>query len=129
MWPRPTIAIVDDEPTVRRALHRLLSAADIESTPFASGAALLAVLRQWRPDGIVLDLQMPDMTGLDVLKALAARGFAIPTIVITARDEPGSREQCVANGAMSYLCKPLDETMLLSEIARAVAASRAAGGG
>ncbi len=112
----PYIAIVDDEEPVRKALKRLLSASGLDAEAYASGKDFLEASALRRPDCLVLDLHMPGMSGLQVLQALRSAAAALPTIVITAYDEPHTREQCLAAGASAYLRKPLDERLLLNAI-------------
>jgi FixJ family two-component response regulator len=114
------VAIVDDEQAIRKALRRLLLAADINAETFDSGQAFLNSLVTKRPDCVVLDLHMPGLTGLEVLEQLAASRMQLPTVIITAYDEPASRAQCLAAGAVAFLRKPLDDHALLETIATAV---------
>jgi len=113
------VAIVDDEEPIRKALKRLLRSANLESESFASGPAFLDSLASRRPDCLILDLHMPGMTGLHVLQKLQQAGVALPTIVITAYDEPETRNHCLAAGAAAYLRKPLEDTLLLDAVASA----------
>jgi len=116
----PLIAIVDDDEPVRRALSRLLKASDFKVQAFSSGRAFLGSLREAYPDCVVLDLQMPDLNGVDVLKELRSRGLYLPVIIITAYDEPSVRANCLAAGASGYLSKPIDEAVLRQAIADAM---------
>jgi FixJ family two-component response regulator len=117
--PAPVVAIVDDEEPIRKALKRLLRAANLEAEAFASGPAFLDSLVTRRPDCVILDLQMPGMTGLHVLQRMKQSGVQIPTIVITAYDEPETRSLCLAAGATAYLRKPLGDRLLLDAVAAA----------
>lgn len=121
---RSFVAVVDDEESVRRALLRLLRAANLDAEAFASGEAFLESLDKFRPDCVVLDLQMPEMNGLELQLRLAERGIRLPVVVITGHDEPGMRVQCMAAGASTYLRKPLDDKVLLEAINKAIATGR-----
>jgi FixJ family two-component response regulator len=117
---RPFIAVVDDEESVRRALVRLLHASQVDVEAFASGQAFLSSLEARRPDCVVLDFQMPGLTGRDVQRQLAITGIRLPVIIMTAYDEPMLRERCLADGAAAYLCKPLRGHTLLNTIEHAL---------
>jgi FixJ family two-component response regulator len=114
------IAIVDDDEAVRKALQRLFLAWNFDGVTFARGSEFLRALPGAQPDCLVLDLHMPGMTGLDVLRELAARGASVPTVIITAHDEAGTERRCLAAGAKGYLCKPLDDVTLLDAVERAI---------
>lgn len=115
---RRRIAVVDDEESVRRALGRLFAAFDLEATTFASGRDFLDALTEPRPDCLVLDLQMRAPNGFDVLAELTASGVRLPVVIITAHDEPGTRERCYAAGVTAYFPKPVGAASLLSELDR-----------
>ena len=116
----PYIAIVDDEEPVRKALKRLLRAAGLEAETYASGKEFLEGTTLRRPDCVVLDLHMPGMSGLQVLRHLRESQAPLPAVVITAYDEPATRDACLAAGAAAYLRKPLDERLLLNAISATV---------
>jgi CheY-like chemotaxis protein len=112
----PLIAVIDDDPATLKALSRLLRISGFAVVSFSSGGEFLDSLHERQPDCIVLDLQMPNLNGLDILHALRAEAV-LPAIIITAYDEPGLRAGCFAAGALAYLCKPVDEAVLLRAIA------------
>jgi FixJ family two-component response regulator len=114
------IAVVDDDESIRKALTRLLRASDFAVESYSSGQEFLASLKGRHPDCIVLDFQMPQVSGLDVLKDLRARSVDIPVVIITAHDEPIVRANCLAAGASAYLCKPIDEVVLRRAIVDAI---------
>ena len=116
----PQIAVVDDDYAVREALTRLLETSSYEVWTFADAIEFIGALSQRKPDCIVVDLQMPDMTGLELQHHLTRAGFLIPVIVVTAYDEPGSRERCLAAGAVDYLLKPLRKAVLVAAINTAI---------
>jgi FixJ family two-component response regulator len=107
-----SIAIVDDDPSVLKALARLLGAHSFATKTYLSAPQFLAAL----PDCLIADLQMPEMTGLELQLALARRGVQIPIIIITAHDEAGMRERCKSAGAIAYLAKPVSDTSLFAAI-------------
>jgi len=117
------IAVVDDEESVRRALVRLLQAAGHPARGFASGQEFLQSWPANRPDCIMLDLQMPGFSGIDVQRALNRAGAHVPVVVMTAHDSPSVREECLREGAVAYLCKPLDERELLKAVRLAIGSS------
>jgi FixJ family two-component response regulator len=110
----PVVAIVDDEPRVRRALQRLLGTAGFDARPFASGDEFMEHLEGI--DCVILDLHLPGMSGFDVQIALAARGVAIPVVVLTGNDTPAHRTRSLDNGARAYLTKPVDDEELLQAL-------------
>ena len=118
------IAIVDDDPAVLRALKRLLCARAYRAETYESAGRFLASLRELLPECLIVDQQMPEMTGLDLQKHLARSGIQIPTIIVTAYDEVGIRERCRSAGAVAFLSKPLQESALLAAIDEATARRR-----
>ena len=114
--PAPLVAIVDDEESVCRALSRLLRAAGFAVEAHASGEDFLRSVALRPPDCAVLDLRMPHVGGLDVLRALRHAASPVPALILTGDDSPGSRAQASAYGAHAYLRKPVDEAVLIKAI-------------
>ncbi len=114
------IAVVDDEESVRKALVRLLLAAGYAARGFSSGDEFMMAWPSDPPGCVLLDLQMPGLSGTDVQRALKRAGARFPLIIITAHDSSGVREECMCEGAAAYLCKPLDERVLLSAVNAAI---------
>jgi FixJ family two-component response regulator len=110
------VAILDDDPSIRSAIRRLLNTSNITVSTYATCMELFDSIATFGPDCLVLDLQMPGMTGIDVMRYLTQRGMHYPTVIITAHDEPGSREMCLGGGASAYLRKPLDADALFEAI-------------
>lgn len=110
------IAVLDDDEPVRKALVRLLRSAGFTARSFASGAELMAYWVGTRPQCLVLDLQMPDTSGLDVQRSLRCAGAEVPTIVMTASDECDLLDECMAAGASVCLRKPLECEQLLAAL-------------
>lgn len=125
--PRVSVAIVDDEESVRVGLRRLCNALGLRAVAYGSGLEFIETLDAgaMRPDCLLLDAHMPDMTGLEVQQHLVARSARFPTIVYTADDAPEAQARYVAAGAAEYLRKPIGGDELLAAIARALAARAA----
>src|SRR4249920_1513222 len=118
MSPRAPIrvAIVDDEPAVRTALARLLDASSFETTTFGSAREFIDSMRRDVPECLIVDVHMPDFTGLDLQRYLNRINKKIPTVVITAFDDAGVRERSTASGAKAFLTKPLHGPTLIEAI-------------
>ena len=116
----PLVAIVDDEESVRRALERLLRSAGFMVETFPSGAEFLLSLPEHPPACLVLDLHMPELSGLDVQLLIERERFNVPVIVITGHDTAEARARVIARGAKAYLRKPVDDKQLLSAINEAI---------
>ena len=117
---QPIVAIVDDDESVQRALARLLYTAGWQAVTFSSAEAFLQTGIQMALSCLVLDLWLPDMTGVELLEHLAALGSTLPVIVITGRDDLQIRVRALQAGAAAYLLKPLDGLELLQAIQKAL---------
>lgn len=117
----PVVAVLDDEPEMRKALRRLLTIRGFQVEEYEGGADVLEALGSHRLDCLLLDLQMEGVNGFDVLEAFLAWEIRVPVIVITAHDEPGTEERVRGLGAVAYLKKPVDRDILLSSISDALA--------
>jgi len=114
----PWIAIVDDDPAVLKALSRLVRTRSYRARTYGSGQELLAALPDELPDCLIVDLQMPEMNGLELQQHLVSSGVTIPTILISAKGDValGERE----SGLVASLRKPLQEQALFEAIGKAV---------
>ena len=114
-----SIAVVDDDPSVLKALRRLLRTHAFHPKTFASAQEFLACLACGLPECLIVDLQMPEMSGLELHQHLTNKGIAIPTIIITAHDDSDVRRRCEAAGTSAYLLKPLEDVAFFAAINRA----------
>jgi len=121
----PVIAVVDDDPSVRKALGRLLRAAGYDARPFASGREFLAACRVDPPDCAVIDMHMPEMSGLAVQRHLNSSGMFLPMVLITADDESRQCQRTMEEGAVAWLRKPVDGPQLIDHIEGAIRHARA----
>jgi FixJ family two-component response regulator len=119
--PRATISIVEDDPSVRPALARLLRTEGMDVETFASAEEFLADDAK-EADCLILDVRLPGLSGLWLFQELRRVGRGVPVVFVTANDDPGLRERALGAGAIAFLLKPFQEEVLLEAIARAIGA-------
>jgi len=124
MEPKHYVAIVDDDASVRKALARLVSVFSYRVQTFASVREFLESLKVEAPACLIVDLQMEETTGLELQQYLQNIGSRIPTIVLTAHDEPGMQDRCADAGAVAFLVKPVAKDQLLEAIEAATSGRR-----
>jgi two-component system, chemotaxis family, chemotaxis protein CheY len=114
-----TILVVDDSPTIRRMVRTALgSLSDVTFAEAGSGLQAIEALAVQPVQAIVLDLNMPDMHGLDVLKFLRSHQQyrEVPVMVLTTRSDETSREAALEAGATAYMTKPFSPSALASSV-------------
>lgn len=120
---RLLIAVVDDDASVCRAMKRLIRSLGMNAEAFTSGREFLDFLEampSFRPDCVILDIQMPGMSGLEVQEQLIQGSSSLPVIFITAHDEVGVRERALAMGALAFLRKPFNDELIIKTLNAAV---------
>jgi len=110
------IAIVDDDPSVLNALRRTLRIRRIQTKTYGSAQEFLAALPSGLPECLILDLHMPEMSGLELLQHLAHRDIQIPTIIITSHGDINVRERSESAGIVAVLSKPWENASLFAAI-------------
>jgi two-component system phosphate regulon response regulator OmpR len=111
--PVSHVLVVDDDPRLRRLLHRYLFENGFRISVAAHAAEARQTLNGIQPDAIVLDVNMPGQDGLDFTRSLRAEGMDMPIILLTARGEPEDRITGLEAGADDYLGKPFEPRELL----------------
>jgi FixJ family two-component response regulator len=119
-----TIAIVDDDPSVRRGLERLIRSVGWKAETFASAQEFLDRPRTEAPSCVVLDLQLPGLSGLDLQKRMAEVELDIPIVFLTGHGNIPASVQAMKAGAIEFLTKPVDEEDLLKAIQEALERDR-----
>jgi FixJ family two-component response regulator len=114
------ITVVDDDPSVRKALSRLIHAAGYSAETYESAEAFLAAGAAAKSDCVILDVHLPGKSGLELQAELAKSGTSRPIIFITAFDDERARSQALQTGASEFLRKPLDSERLLEAIESAL---------
>lgn len=118
------VAIVDDDPWSRDGLQRLIRSAGWRAETFPSAQEFLACPVAEEPRCLVLDLQMPGLSGLDLQKRMAEVGLEIPIVFLTGHGDIPASVQAMKAGAVEFLTKPVDEDKLLHAIQEAVERDR-----
>lgn len=113
---RPTIFIIDDDASVRRALGRVMTLAGLDYMAYDSADAFLAARPSASRGCIVADMTLPGLSGMELKQALNARQSKMPLIFLTANDSPESREAAHEAGAEGYFRKPVDTQALLDAV-------------
>jgi len=120
------IAVVDDDPSVRESLESLIRSAGLRVKAFASAQEFLARPQADAPSCLVLDLQLPGLSGLDLQKQLAAVNLEIPIVFITGHGNVPDSVQAMKAGALEFLTKPFADDDLLRAIEQAIERDRRA---
>ena len=110
------IAIVDDDAAIRTALGRALRMENYDVELFEDGTSALKAIQLRAPDAIVLDLQLPDIDGLEICRRIRRSGDSTPILMLTARDAVNDRVAGLDVGADDYLVKPFDLAELLARL-------------
>ena len=118
----PVVWIVDDVATVRESTRALLETYGMTVRDYASARGYLADFdsNSTAKGCLILDLHMPEMSGLELLETLRARGAMFPIIVFTGRGDDALKEQVIGAGAVAMLHKPVDDKELVSLIEQAM---------
>ena len=122
----PTVFIVDDDRGVRQAIQDLVESVGLRAESFATGQEFLNRKRGADPSCLVLDVRLPQMSGLDFQRKLAELGLPIPIIFITAHGDIPMSVRALKSGAVEFLTKPFRDQDLLDAIQQALQRDRAA---
>lgn len=122
----PLVYIIDDDPSVRRALVRLIRTAGFEAIAFGSAQEFLAAPLTERPCCLVLDVRLPGVSGLQLQEQLAASGRHLPIVFITGHGDIPMSVRAMKAGAIDFLVKPFQEKELLEAIGAAIRADKEA---
>jgi FixJ family two-component response regulator len=121
---RPTVFVVDDDPSVRRGLERLLRSAGHRVETFGSAREFLERGDAEAGGCLVLDVRMPGQSGLELYEVLAAAGYSLPVIFITGHGDIPMAVRAIKAGAVDFLPKPFDDDALLEAVRQALARGR-----
>jgi FixJ family two-component response regulator len=110
------VGVIDDDASQRRALGRLLRAAGMQSIAYASAEEFRSDLKQPRFHCLLVDVQLPGMSGIELRDQLAAEGIETPVLFVTAHDNPKAREQALAGPCVGYFRKTDSPSEILEAI-------------
>jgi len=113
------IHIVDDEEAIRRSAGFMLKTSGYAVLTYASGDAFLQAAKDVEPGCVLLDVRMPGMDGLEVQKAMAERGIAMPVVVLTGHGDITVAVRAMKGGAVDFIEKPFEKVVLLTAITAA----------
>ena len=113
------ILVVDDDPTIRRTLRINLRARGYDVEEVGSGADALSTLQDAPPDLVVLDLGLPDVDGVEVLRRIRSRS-AVPVVVLSARHQSDDKVEALDEGADDYVTKPFGMDELMARVRSAL---------
>jgi FixJ family two-component response regulator len=116
----PTVFIVDDDRGMRQAIHDLVESVGLRAESFATGEEFLGTKHIGRPSCLVLDVRLPQMSGLDFQRRLAESGLRIPIIFVTAHGDIPMSVKALKSGAVEFLTKPFRDQDLLDAIQQAL---------
>jgi two-component system, LuxR family, response regulator FixJ len=122
--PESTVYIVDDDAGMRKSLRWLVETLGVAVKIFPSAASFLDAYDDSMPGCLVLDVRMPEMSGLELQEELKARGIEIPVIVLTGYADVPSVVRAFKGGAFDFLEKPFSDEILLQRIQRALSLDR-----
>jgi FixJ family two-component response regulator len=118
------IAVVDDDPSVRKGLERLIRSLGWHTETFASAQEFLDHPRTEAPSCLVLDLQLPGLSGLELQKRMTEAGLETPIVFLTGHGDIPASVKAMKAGAVEFLTKPVDEQDLLKAIQEAIERDR-----
>ena len=121
---KPIIIVIDDDPSILKALSRLVSGAGFEVRTFARPSTLLRSDLPKAEACLIVDIDLPEMNGLELCDSLAASGCRLPVILVTAHTDEETRRLADGAGPVALLIKPFGRELLVNSIESALLAGR-----
>jgi FixJ family two-component response regulator len=115
-----SICVVDDDSSVLKALGRLLSSAGLGMTGFSDPRLFLEHAKEHKVALVIIDVWMPELSGLEVQRLLQTIAPSTPVVIMTARDDPGMDRIAFTQGAVGFFTKPFNDSAFLEAVLRAL---------
>jgi len=123
-WTRPDmvqrIVVVEDDPFLKEAVSLILTHAHYAVTTTAVGRGAVDLIRRARPHLVLLDIHLPDTSGLTVLRNLRSAGLSMSIVMMTADNRPETVREVLASGGNGYLLKPFEPQDLVARVRKAL---------
>jgi len=123
-WTRPDMAqrivVVEDDPFLTEAVSLILTHAHYDVTTTAVGRGAVELIRRARPHLVLLDIHLPDINGVTVLRRLRSAGLSMSVVMMTADNRPETVREVLASGGSGYLLKPFEPQDLVARVRRAL---------
>jgi two-component system repressor protein LuxO len=120
MTAKPRLLLVEDTPSILRLYHEVLKKLDVELIDAATGAGALEALKETIPDVVLLDLELPDVNGLDILRSIRARNLPCAVVVVTAHGSVNVAVEAMREGAYDFIIKPFPPDRLIVTVRNAL---------
>jgi two-component system nitrogen regulation response regulator NtrX len=117
---KPCILVIDDEAAIRDSLRMILEYEDYQFTGAASGQEGIALVQRERPDLVLLDIKMPGMDGMEVLRTLHAQDESLPVVMISGHGTTSTAVEAIRSGALDFLDKPLSSERVIVTLQNAL---------
>ena len=121
MQRRPYLAVIDDDEGMCRALSRLLHSVNMDTNTFRLGQEALRAMAWREPDCVVLDVELPDFSSLELFKRISKIHPTVPVIIMTAWEDDALRNEAIQGGASGFFYKPFADELFLHAIRSALA--------
>lgn len=124
--PPVSVLLVEDDHRILVSVQAMLADAGCVVSTATDAYQAIAIVHSWHIDVVVTDIDMPGLSGIDLLKALATSHPGLPVVMMTGVVSPEGKDVAYALGAVAYLAKPLQATVLIDAVQLAVAGARSA---
>jgi len=110
------VLVVDDEPSIADAIVTALQYEGVDAEPAGTGLEGLRRIREWLPDVVILDIMLPDISGIEVARQLRLEAFQVPILFLSARDAVGDKVAGLASGGDDYVTKPFALAEIIARV-------------